>query len=663
MSKALETFGKYLLLERLAAGGMAEVYLAKSVGAGGIGKFVAIKRILPQYSDNEEFISMFKEEAKLVMNLNHGNIVSIFDFGIEHSQFFLVMEFVEGQNLRQVLNHMKKIGKYFSIDQIVHVAKEVASGLDHANRCMDASTGRLLNITHRDMSPQNVMLSFEGEVKVVDFGIAKAENQIEQTQVGTIKGKFGYMSPEQAEGQSVDARTDIFSLGIVLWELLAKDRLFTAQNEQAVLKKIKECQIPPIRQLNPAVQPELEKILLKALTRDRNLRYQSAENFAKDLSKYLNTNFPDFSKQEFSKFMKQVYSDMYQENRKKLAEYAKVEVELEGNTDHASITTSYTNEQINANLKNKITAAKNKKSEENDSEDDRKDENSLQIDQSLSHKVDLSKLIVEDGIKSYGGIVSQSKKNQYLANVTTGQYINTQHRSGGTQVNYNPGTGTNIRWNPPQEFKKSNSNWLATLLIAVAIAIGGYYFLQNRRAHSHSGIYAAIPNETTQGLSEYSSKTPAQQSVSLNIQSIPSGAKVIINDIPIGVTPVISHVDQGKPFKLALFRDGYLPAEFVSEVAEKDGYSRNVVMMPEPSTGTIVINTSSQTGQNTIVKINGQRVANQLPYVAKVAAGTPVTVTLINPYLRTQGQVTVVIKQNQKRNLDVPLNKPATITE
>lgn len=134
MSSVLENFGKYILLEKLAAGGMAEVYLAKSTGASGINKFVAIKRILPQYSDHPEFIEMFKEEAKIAVNLNHGNVVSIFDFGVEKSQFFLVMEYVEGQNLRQVLNHLKKENRYFSIDQIVYMVKEVAAGLDHAHR-------------------------------------------------------------------------------------------------------------------------------------------------------------------------------------------------------------------------------------------------------------------------------------------------------------------------------------------------------------------------------------------------------------------------------------------------------------------------------------------------------------------------------------------------
>ena len=324
MSSQYENFGKYVLLEKLATGGMAEVFLARGSGAGGIGKFFAIKRILPQYADSPEFIDMFKDEAKIAINLNHSNIVSIHEFGVEKGQFFLVMDYVEGRNLRQILNKMKKTALQFSMDQIVYVIKEVAAGLDHAHRCIDGTTGKPLNITHRDMSPQNVMVSFEGEVKIVDFGIAKAESQLETTRAGTLKGKFGYMSPEQAEGQQVDLRTDIFSLGIVLWELLANDRLFVANNEINTLRKIRDCQIPSLRKINPNLHTELERIVQKALARDRNLRYQTGAALHRDLSRFLNRQYPDFSPHDFSVFIKSVFSDEILSLRKRLVEYAKV---------------------------------------------------------------------------------------------------------------------------------------------------------------------------------------------------------------------------------------------------------------------------------------------------------------------------------------------------
>ena len=319
-----ESFGKYILLEKLATGGMAEVYLAKNPGIG-ISKFVAIKRILPQYSENENFIEMFKGEAKIAVNLSHGNVVSIHEFGVERNQFFIVMDYVEGRNLRQILNKLKKAESQFSIEQVVYIIKEVAAGLDHAHRCLDGSTGKPLNLIHRDMSPQNVMTSFEGEVKVVDFGIAKAETQLETTRAGELKGKFGYMSPEQAEGQPVDLRTDVFSLGIVLWEMLANDRLFIANNEINTLRKIRECHVPSLRKINPDVPQELERIVNMSLAKDRNLRYQTAASFHRELNRFLNRQFPDFSPHDFAVFIKTLFAAEILENRKRLIEYAAVE--------------------------------------------------------------------------------------------------------------------------------------------------------------------------------------------------------------------------------------------------------------------------------------------------------------------------------------------------
>lgn len=320
----VEKFGKYLLLEKLAAGGMAEVFLAKSIGAVGIQKYVAVKKILPQYSQNKEFIEMFKEEARITVNLNHSNIVSIFEFGTERNQFYLVMEYVEGKNLRQLLNELKQSKSELSIPEIIFIIKEVASGLDHAHRCLDSQTGKALNITHRDMSPQNIMLSYDGDVKIIDFGIAKSEKQIDSTQVGTLKGKYGYMSPEQADGLQVDARTDIFSLGIILWELLAQERLFTGSNEGAILRKVRDAHIPPIRNLNSQVDHELEQILNKSLSKDLSIRYTHSGAFYRDLNKYLNSNYPDFSAQDLARTMKKIFAQDFSNHRLQLIEFAKI---------------------------------------------------------------------------------------------------------------------------------------------------------------------------------------------------------------------------------------------------------------------------------------------------------------------------------------------------
>ncbi len=331
-------------------GGMAEIFLARSSGAGGIGKFSAIKRILPQYSGNSEFINMFKDEAKINVNLSHSNIVPVYEFGVENGQFYIVMEYVNGKNLRQVINRMLKDSDvYFSIDQIVYIIREVAAGLDHAHRCLDGTTGKPLNIIHRDMSPQNIMVSYEGEIKVVDFGIAKAESQVESTKAGTLKGKFAYMSPEQAGGEEIDLKTDIYSLGIVLWELLAKDRLFMASNEINTLKKIREGKIPSIRSLNSDVNEALEKIVMKSLAKNKDERYQTCADFQRDLNRFLNTHYPDFSAHDFSIFIKSLYADEILQNRKKLIEYSNLKIDtsaMASNNADATVVASVTQPDI-----------------------------------------------------------------------------------------------------------------------------------------------------------------------------------------------------------------------------------------------------------------------------------------------------------------------------
>lgn len=323
-SSDIERFGNYILCEKLNQGGMASVYLARAIGNEGLAKFFAVKRILPQYSDNPEFIEMFKTEAKVAINLQHGNVVQIFDFGLVDKQFYIAMEYVRGVNLRQILKKMSSNGEILSVAECAFILKQVAAGLEHAHQCLDGMTGEALNLTHRDMSPQNVMISYDGEIKVIDFGIAKVESEFEKTQAGIIKGKFSYMSPEQAEGQAVDPRTDIFSSGVILWELLTGERLFASQDDIATLRKVRVCDIPSIRKLNPSVPAELERITQKALSKDKNLRYQTAAALERDLTRFLSTNFPEFSPQEFSKRIKELYKDEIEEARQKLIHYSQI---------------------------------------------------------------------------------------------------------------------------------------------------------------------------------------------------------------------------------------------------------------------------------------------------------------------------------------------------
>ena len=277
-------FGQYLLLEKIATGGMAELFLAKRKGVEGFEKILAIKRILPHMAENEEFVTMFIDEAKLAAQLTHHNICQIFDLGKIDNAYYIAMEYVHGKDLRGILKSSRTKGKPMSVDLAVLVISKIASALDYAHR-KRGSNGQPLNLVHRDVSPQNILISYEGEVKLVDFGIAKAATKAHVTQHGALKGKLLYMSPEQAWGKAVDKRSDIFSLGVVLYELLTGRPLFFDENdtEVTILEKVREARITPTREFNSRVPAELEKIVTRALKKTADDRYQSAYEMQKDL--------------------------------------------------------------------------------------------------------------------------------------------------------------------------------------------------------------------------------------------------------------------------------------------------------------------------------------------------------------------------------------------
>lgn len=277
-------FGQYLLLDKIATGGMAELFLAKRKGVEGFEKILAIKRILPHMSDNEEFVTMFIDEAKLAAQLTHHNICQIFDLGKIENAYYIAMEYVNGKDLRAILRASRNKTKPMPVDLAVLVVSKIASALDYAHR-KRGSNGQPLNLVHRDVSPQNILISYEGEVKLVDFGIAKAATKAHVTQHGALKGKLLYMSPEQAWGKNVDKRSDIFSLGVVLYELLTGRPLFFDENdtEVTILEKVREAKITPTREFNSRVPTELEKIVGRALKKNQDERYQSSYEMQKDL--------------------------------------------------------------------------------------------------------------------------------------------------------------------------------------------------------------------------------------------------------------------------------------------------------------------------------------------------------------------------------------------
>jgi eukaryotic-like serine/threonine-protein kinase len=277
---------RYRVLERLASGGMAEVFVAESAGIEGFKKRVAIKRVLPHLSEKKRFISMFLDEARLSAQLSHSNCVQVFDIGVGDNAYFIVMEFVDGSDLKAVVDYLKSNGRTFPVEIAVLIAIKICEGLTYAHE-LQGSDGKDLHIVHRDMSPPNVLITKHGEVKIVDFGLAKASSQLEKSEPGIIKGKFSYLSPEAALGGEVDHRTDIFAVGIILWELLSGKRLFLADTDFATVKMVQQTQIPSLKQQRNDVNDDLERILHRALAKDTGRRYGSARDLGRDLTAFL----------------------------------------------------------------------------------------------------------------------------------------------------------------------------------------------------------------------------------------------------------------------------------------------------------------------------------------------------------------------------------------
>ncbi len=278
---------KYKIIEKLDAGGMAEVYVAESEALRGFKKRVAIKRILPHLTKNQKFVQMFLDEAKLSLQLEHANIVHVFDLGKADATYFIVMEYIDGTNLKKIIESHRRGRRPMPIEQAIYVMREVCEGLAYAHESVDINSGEHLGIVHRDVSPPNILISKRGEIKLVDFGLAKATSQLEETDPGVVKGKFSYLSPEAASGLAIDARADVFSVGILLFELVTGQRLFYGENDYHTVELVREANVPPITSINPDVPPEMERILGLALAKNPDDRYQSAFDLSEDLTKLM----------------------------------------------------------------------------------------------------------------------------------------------------------------------------------------------------------------------------------------------------------------------------------------------------------------------------------------------------------------------------------------
>ncbi|MBM75858.1 MAG: hypothetical protein CMK59_10695 [Proteobacteria bacterium] len=300
--------GRYYVYDKLAVGGMAEVFKAILPGHNHFEMQVVIKRILPHLSANPDFVQMFVDEANISVKLRHQNIVQIYDFDKHLEDYFIVMECVEGCDLKTLLKKLSSQAKRLPVELVIFIAHEICCALDYAHRKTDHQHQKL-GIVHRDITPANILLSYNGEVKVADFGIAKAKNKIFTTKDGVLKGKYEYMSPEQASGQSTDHRSDIFAVGILLHEMLTGMRLFKTESETATLEKVKSLDIGEPIELNRKIPPRLNKITMRALQKDPDDRFVDAKTMQLALAELLFPSSFSLISDRLSSYLNELFKD------------------------------------------------------------------------------------------------------------------------------------------------------------------------------------------------------------------------------------------------------------------------------------------------------------------------------------------------------------------
>ncbi|MBI2604882.1 MAG: protein kinase [Deltaproteobacteria bacterium] len=618
MADALKKFGKYFLLDLLAQGGMAEIYRARMSTPDGGARLVAIKRVLASYSQNPEFVQMFKGEIKTTSGFTHPNIVQIYDFGELEGQLYLSMELVDGRNLRQFINRSIEEKKPFPVEQAAYVAEQAAAGLSYAHGYKDKFSGKPLNLVHRDVSPQNVLVSYDGAVKVIDFGIAKAVTNSESTRAGVIKGKPSYLSPEQIVGDELDGRSDIFALGIVLWEALTGRRLFAGDNDYAVIKLIENstAYVKPPSTHNPKAPKELDAIVMKCLEKDRNRRYGNADELHRALRKFLNQYCPDFAPNDLANYARDLFKNEIVEDRQKFVRLNERAEQLLSTmeSDEESHTRQLGPREQTATVPMGAPKAEPK----------------------------------GEGSKSFKVIDfnKNEKSNIKLDFESAGKSSRVNTRSfpaPGTPVAGGAGFGGfDMTANPPatsrpaaareraaraEEKKSRKSPLAAAVFLIAALGAGYYYFFMEDSARRPAG----------------GAKTPPTLAAALAIEGNVTAATVTVNDkvVASALPASVRGLPAGQALKVSVSSNGYLKSSQDVTLAEGETRALTFTLAREPGAGqpeaaaaaptrTVPVRLNIQpavVGAETKVRINGD-VVDPLTAVGIAPVGAPFEVVV-----------------------------------
>lgn len=665
-----ERFGKYLILDHLVDGGMAKICRARFLGEQA-NKVVAIKMVQAQFSKDPSFVQMFEDELKVTFGLLHPNIAQMYDYGMVDNQLYTAMEYVDGANLKQYLDRLKAKNFVFPVEISTYITSQVCQALHYAHTFTDKLTGKPFNIIHRDISPHNIMLTYDGAVKVIDFGIAKADSNSEATQAGTIKGKLSYLAPEYLDGLELDHRYDQFAVGITLWELLCSRKLFQATNDLAVLKLIQNCKVPAPSSINPNVPKELDQIVLKSLAKDRNQRYENMDKFNRALVKFLYSNYPDFNATDLGYFAKQLFKEEIVKDKEKFFEYGKIDIKpyinaLANDGKVGGRPVEEVGERTGKTKKIEIDFGLEKK----DGDDITR---GLELDSGTKTGIrgvknasvaKKSSSGASPGAKS-GRPATRSGNsrgkigNAPMASVAGGATKSKQVRRRAS------GTGSGSRSKRPDQ--KSGNSGSGVFALVGCLALAFVVYTQSETIGSIVGVDISgilgkkAPERTVASGSPSNSQISPANTASeaeyghISFSNLEPKMKVFINGRRVNIMGIKAKVPLDKNLKISVVRSGFKKHTF-PEVYRLSGQSPNLdISVPRLEKETVGILSTSQnftSGSKLILEVNGEKIERDLPFNnMRVPAGQYEAV-ISNPLLGTERKIIFEVKENKRLFLE-----------
>lgn len=655
--KKFQRFGKYLILDHLVDGGMAKICRARYLGEQA-NKMVAVKMVQPQFSNDEAFVRMFQDELNITFGMLHPNIMQVYDYGKTNGQLYTAMEYIHGANLKQYLDRLKEKKVVFPVEISCYIISQVCLGLHYAHTFTDKLTNKPYNIVHRDISPHNIMLTYDGAVKVIDFGIAKANTNSEATQAGTIKGKLSYLAPEYLDGLDLDARYDEFAVGITLWEMLCSRKLFQANNDLAVLKQIQACKIIPPSEINPSVPKELDAIVMKALSKDRAHRYDNLDQMNRALVRFLYSTYPEFNASDLNTFADDLFKTEINKDQEKFVEYGKIDTQvyIDDMKQEESKTGKISKKDVAASGRPTATPKVEEREQIRVLELDMNPGGAIEIEMGNKEKTATRKLN-KATLQTAKATSKNAKSNSSSSSV----------RGGGKDRTSSSRVMNKKELAAKEEAEKSSSASVIVLIFAASFAAIAY--LQAEMVEEMFGFNLRTMihgEETSRSISSVpaATKKNREEAKAAATQQAESGGKVILGGVDISMEVYINGVKSeymGRPVRVeldqevtvAVKKQGYVP--YVTKVTLSKDNNSTVVTVPELEKARIGLLTTSQNytaGSKLVYEEAGEMIERTLPFKDIAFPEGTYQAKVVNPILGTEKKVEFSIEENKKHFLE-----------